>query len=394
MRRFLGFGLVALALPAAAFASAIVESLQGSAQLGTAPLRQGARISPQSVVSTAAGAQMRLRFDDGMQLLLEERTSIRLVDFRYAGGGPNARVVLDLLAGGARVVTGAIGRDNPKQFFLRTPQASFGVLGESDFSIVLAERAYIAVSRGTVIAANRAATVSLPPAPPVAVASAGAAPEMQPVVPATVSARLARLGGESAARAPASPTAARPPAAAPAPVAVVAPRPDRFFFAGASAGRSEIADELARNLITSGSVDGEATGFKLFAGYHFHRNFAAEIAFVDLGAAKYEGQFGAMPVSGGKLAVTGINLAAMGRVPLGTRFALFGKVGLFLWEVAANDTTPAGAFSAKADGSGASFGIGASWDIGRNMALRAEAESFRVDEGNTTLLSLGAAFSF
>jgi hypothetical protein len=328
-----------------------------------------------------------------MQVLLEERTSIRLVDFRYAGGGPNARVVLDLLAGAARVVTGAIGRDNPKQFFLRTPQASFGVLGESDFSIVLAERAYVSVSRGTVIAANRAATVSLPPAPPVAIASAGAAPDPQAQVPARVSAALASLGGAMVVQAPAAPVMATPPAAAPVTTATVQ-RPDRFVFVGASGGRSDIAEELARNLITSGSVDGEATGFKLFAGYHFHRNFAAEIAYVDLGEAKYEGQFAGMPVSGGKLAVTGINLAAIGRMPLGTRFALFAKVGLFLWEIEATDTTPAGAFSAKADGSGASFGIGASWDIGRNVALRAEAESFRVDEGNTTLLSLGVAFSF
>jgi hypothetical protein len=394
MLRFLGLGLVAFALPAAAYASAIVESLKGSAQVGTAVLRQGERISPQTVVTTAAGAQMRLRFDDGMAVLLEERTSIRLVDFRYTRGGPNSRVVLDLLGGAARVVTGAIGRDNPKQFFLRTPQASFGVLGESDFSIVLAERAYVSVSRGTVIAANRAATVSLPPASPVAIASAGAAPEMQVAVPPIVSALIARLGGVMATPAPGAPAVAKAPAAAPAAAAVVTQRPDRFLFVGASGGRSDIAEELARNLITSGSVDGEATGFKLFAGYHFHRNFAAEIAYVDLGEAKYEGQFAGMPVSGGKLAVTGINLAAIGRVPLGTRFALFAKVGLFLWEVEATDTTPAGAFSAKADGSGASFGIGASWDVGRNVALRAEAENFRVDEGNTTLLSLGVAFSF
>ena len=393
MLRFLGLGLVAFALPAAAYASAIVESLKGSAQVGAAVLRQGERISPQSVVTTAPGAQIRLRFDDGMQVLLEERTSIRLVYFRYAGGGPNARVVLDLLAGAARVVTGAIGRDNPKQFFLRTPQASFGVLGESDFSIVLAERAYVSVSRGTVIAANRAATVSLPPAPPVAIASAGAAPDPETEVPARVSTVLAGLGGALTVRAPAAPAVAKPPAAAPAAAAVVQ-RPDRFVFVGASGGRSDIAEALARNLLTSGSVDGEASGFKLFAGYQFHRNYAAEIAFVDLGEAKYQGEFSGIPVSGGKLQVTGINLAALGRVPLSTRFALFAKLGVFFWEVEANDTTPAGPFSAKTDGASASFGVGASFDIGRHAAVRAEVENFRVDKENTTLLSLGLAFSF
>ena len=51
-------------------------------------------------------------------------------------------------------------------------------------------------------------------------------------------------------------------------------------------------------------------------------------------------------------------------------------------------------FSAKADGTDPSFGIGASFNITRNIALRAEGEVFRVDKDNARLLSLGLALSF
>src|SRR5687768_7126629 len=193
MLRLLGAALLALVLPSFAIASAIVESLRGSAQVGTATARPGERIFTGSTLSTGPQARARLRFDDGMQITLEENSRLRLVDFRHSQGGANNRVVLDLLGGAARVMTGEIARSNPEQFFFRTPQASFGVLGPADFSVVLSDGAYVSVARGTLIAANRAASVSLAPGPAVYIASAGATPEPR-TVPARVAATLAALG--------------------------------------------------------------------------------------------------------------------------------------------------------------------------------------------------------
>jgi OOP family OmpA-OmpF porin len=412
MLRLLGAGLLALVLPASALASAIVESLRGSAQVGSATVRQGERIFVGSTLSTGPQARARLRFDDGMEIALEENSRLRLVDFRRSQGGANNRVVLDLLAGAARVTTGEIARSNPAQFFLRTPQASFGIVGPADFSIVLSDGAYVSVSRGSVIAANRAATISVVPGPAAFIASAGATAEHR-TVPARVAATLAALGVGVAA-APAAPprAAAEPraepaaPAAAPSPAeparvpAPAAPRPpaaprlENFLFAGASVGRSDIDEAMTRGLITSGEVKSESTGFKVFGGYQFHPNLGVEAAFVDLGEAKYEGSFNGAPVTGGKLKVNGLNFAALGRVPLGQRFALFGKVGVFVWEAQASDTTAGVPFSTKTDGADASFGIGASFDITRNIALRAEGEMFGVADEKATLLSVGFAFSF
>jgi OOP family OmpA-OmpF porin len=94
------------------------------------------------------------------------------------------------------------------------------------------------------------------------------------------------------------------------------------------------------------------------------------------------------------LKVTGINLAALGRTPLTERFSLFAKLGLFIWEAEANDTASGVGFSTSTDGRHASFGVGASYDITRSVAVRAEFENFRIDQDNATLISIGVAVNF
>lgn len=160
MLRLLTAGLVALALPLAAGANATVDSIKGAAQAGGAPVSQGQRLFADSTITTGPGGQLALRFDDGMQLVLGENSLLRVVDFTFAKGRLADRVVLDLLKGSVRVATGSIAQKNPKEFFLRAPQAQFGVQGPADFTVALVNPAYLAVAHGTVLAANGAGTVA------------------------------------------------------------------------------------------------------------------------------------------------------------------------------------------------------------------------------------------
>ena len=159
MLRLLAVGILALA-PCAAFATAVVvESISGEVLANSAPVFQGQPLLAEQNITTGPGAQLVLRFDDGMQVAVNENSRLRLVDFRYTKG-PNDRAVFDLLQGGARISTGEVARANPKQFFLRTPQAQFGVQGPADFSVVLVNPAYLTVNVGTVLASNGAGTVA------------------------------------------------------------------------------------------------------------------------------------------------------------------------------------------------------------------------------------------
>jgi OOP family OmpA-OmpF porin len=168
-------------------------------------------------------------------------------------------------------------------------------------------------------------------------------------------------------------------------------------FLGASLGQSDIDSDITAGLITSGSVDGKDTAFKLFSGYMFNRHFGVEGAYVDLGEVSYSGNFGAALVSGGKVEVSGFNVAALGSYPISEQFSVFGKIGLFIWEAEASDVTAGVPFTTANDGTDLSFGIGVSYNFTRNLGVRAEWERFKVElfnDADADLLSIGIVWRF
>jgi len=161
MFRMLVAGVIALVLPLAAGASAVVESVKGSVQAGVTPLAQGQRFVAPGAISTGAGAQVTLKFDDETQIVLGENSLLRVVDFRTTDTGVTDRAVFDLLRGAARVVTGRIAGDNPKQFFFRTPQTQLTIERPADFTVALVNPAYITVHAGSVVSSNGWGTATL-----------------------------------------------------------------------------------------------------------------------------------------------------------------------------------------------------------------------------------------
>jgi OOP family OmpA-OmpF porin len=181
------------------------------------------------------------------------------------------------------------------------------------------------------------------------------------------------------------------------------------WYIGGSAGASRIDDDIAMGgLITSGTVDGSTTGFKIFGGYQFFDNFALDLALVDLGKAKYSGTFFNTPVTGGTVDIWGLNISAVGILPVSESFSVFGKVGVFAWEADAKDTTGGIPFSTSETGADFSFGLGMSYSFTKHWSVRFEWERFKVGGGedaytgqsNSTgsahvdLLSLGVAYRF
>jgi OmpA-OmpF porin, OOP family len=174
----------------------------------------------------------------------------------------------------------------------------------------------------------------------------------------------------------------------------VAPQAAGQFYFGGSFGKSDYeAGNVIPDLITSGAIESDDQGFKIFGGYRFNSNFAMEITYIDLGEAKYAGSFFGTPVVGGSLETTVANFSAVGILPLNQTFEFFGKVGFFAWEQKARDTTGGVPFSGKDDGTDLSIGLGASLNLTRNVALRLEWERFKAAD-DIDFLSLGVAFRF
>ena len=165
-------------------------------------------------------------------------------------------------------------------------------------------------------------------------------------------------------------------------------------YLGGSIGQSDIDEQIATGLITGGSVDGTDSAFKIFGGYMFNRHFGLEAAYVDLGEATYSGNFVGLPVTGGRVELSGVNISALGALPIGERFSLFGKIGLFMWDAEASDTTGGVPFSAQQDGTDLSFGIGLGYQFTRNLGVRAEWEMFTTEDAESSLISVGLLWRF
>jgi OmpA-OmpF porin, OOP family len=181
------------------------------------------------------------------------------------------------------------------------------------------------------------------------------------------------------------------------PAALAQSSAQQGWYFGGSIGKSDIDESVATDfpLITSGGpVDGKDTGWKLFGGFMFNRNFGVELAYVDLGKASYSGVFGPLPVTGGSVEVTGFNVAGIAAIPVTDAFSLFGKLGIYSWEAEAKDTTAGFPFSDTFDGNDLFFGAGISYSFTRNLSLRGEWERFKLDDVDADLLSVGFVYRF
>jgi len=154
-------GLAAAALLASshAQASAVVESMTGEVRAGNVAVAQGARIGPGATVVLGPQAKATLKFDDGMRIVLDRSTTLRITDFRYdAANAGGDQAVFDLTRGAMRMITGTIGKRSPLALALRMQQATVQVRG-TDYMVALVNPAFLQVLAGSIAAANGAGTV-------------------------------------------------------------------------------------------------------------------------------------------------------------------------------------------------------------------------------------------
>lgn len=173
------------------------------------------------------------------------------------------------------------------------------------------------------------------------------------------------------------------------------------WYAGGSLGQSgqKLRTENI-NVPTTGSQTTTDSGYKLFGGYQFDRNWAAELQYVDLGKYKYADQSGGTAV----VKTSGFSASAVGSWPVTEKMSLLGKVGLAQQTFAVSIVTPSSEQSRRISGSTMLLGLGGEYEISKNLLLRTEYEYFGVptlfSAGNqklklsSNLLSVGFRYRF
>lgn len=184
------------------------------------------------------------------------------------------------------------------------------------------------------------------------------------------------------------------------------------WYGGANVGESRakiddqrIIDGLAASGYSTTSMHNESnsTGFKIFGGYQFNRYFALEGGYFDLGQFGFAARTVPAGVLNGNARFNGLNIDAVGILPVTQRFSLFGRAGVDYAQ--AQDTFGGtGAITALNPtphtwGTHYDFGAGLQYAVTKSVDVRAEAERYRLNDavgnmGDIDVFSLGVIYRF
>ncbi|PKO32322.1 MAG: hypothetical protein CVU34_16160 [Betaproteobacteria bacterium HGW-Betaproteobacteria-7] len=173
-------------VPAMAGVAATVVFLTGQPQVIATDGRirslvRGSEIAAGETIDTADG-RVQLRYRDGATMSLQPATRFRIDRFQYSG---SARAVADdgvlmtLLKGGLRTVTGWLGRKERSQYRIGTSVATIGIRG-TEFGALLDESGlFVTTYAGLVEVCSEVACRDVAPSETVWVRAAGVRPELR-----------------------------------------------------------------------------------------------------------------------------------------------------------------------------------------------------------------------
>jgi OOP family OmpA-OmpF porin len=187
---------------------------------------------------------------------------------------------------------------------------------------------------------------------------------------------------------------------------------DAGWYGGANLGQSNASIDDARisnDLLGSGLVttsiddDDRDRGFKLFGGYQVNKYFAVEAGYFDLGQFGFVANTVPTGSLSGNIKIKGLNLDAVGTLPITEKFSAFGRLGVayahtdgrFVGTGAVNVLNP----SPSARDTNLKVGLGVQYAFTEALSLRAEIERYRINDavgnkGDVDLASIGLVYRF
>ena len=166
---------------------------------------------------------------------------------------------------------------------------------------------------------------------------------------------------------------------------------DAGWYIGGSYGMTSF--DIDTTGIASPSLDDSDSGFKIFGGFQFTRNWGMEFGYVDFGKAGIGGSILGIPFTG-DVGVTAFTFAGTGTLPLSENFALLGKVGLANWDAKVNVSTGLGAGSDSDSGTDIFYGVGLRYSFNKNIGVQVEFEQYETDADSVNMTSVGLRYKF
>lgn len=146
------------------------------------PLRKGDSVAAGETIDTVDG-RVQLRFRDGASMSLQPGTQFRVDKFRYTGAGGRADagdgVLMSLLKGSLRTVTGWLGKHERTQYRIGTTVATIGIRGTEFGATLDGSGLTVSTYAGLVEVCSEVGCVEVAPSQTVWVRALNARPELR-----------------------------------------------------------------------------------------------------------------------------------------------------------------------------------------------------------------------
>lgn len=151
---------------------------------------------------------------------------------------------------------------------------------------------------------------------------------------------------------------------------------DGSWYLGGAGGNSSIDGDIG-----GVNVD-DSTALRFFGGYRFSDHFGLEVAYLDLGSFDANGSGTSLS---GSAEADGFQLAVLGVVPIGERFAVEARAGMFFWDGNARF----GGSSVDPSDKNAFLAVGGSYAISQRIDLTADWTRLELANVEVDMISIG-----
>ena len=157
------------------------------------------------------------------------------------------------------------------------------------------------------------------------------------------------------------------------------------LYLGGSIGTASLNDDF-----DGFDIDTDSVSLRLIVGWQFNDYFALEGGYHNFGDFEQNFDAGGEPVDV-ILKADGFTLGVTGTLPLGDKFALFGRAGSFFWD---GDAEINNVTQAKPEDTNLYFGAGARYAFSDRLYLLADWSRYELEDTQSNVASLGLTVSF
>lgn len=160
---------------------------------------------------------------------------------------------------------------------------------------------------------------------------------------------------------------------------------DDGFYIGGSVGSASLNEDF-----DGFDVDTDSTAFRLIAGWQFNEHFSLEGGYHNFGTFEQALDSGGERVNI-RLKADGFTVGATAALPLGQKFAIYGRAGSFFWD---GDADINGVSQAKPEDTNLYFGAGVKYKLSDRVALVCDWTRFQLTDTSSSVASIGLTFGF